>query len=74
MPGLNPEPQKQNQNVRLASLQYIGANSYLEQQKSTNYNGTTSTRAKYGWYPRVGPCELHAACCIAAAAGAAALQ
>jgi hypothetical protein len=38
----------------LAALQYIGANSYLEQQKSANYNGTTSTtRAKYGWYPRV---------------------
>jgi hypothetical protein len=39
---------------RLSASQYIGANSYLEQQDSTKYNGTSSVRATFGWYPMVG--------------------
>ncbi len=38
-------------------LQYIGSSSYLDQQTAANYNGTSSVRAKFGFYPRVSPCN-----------------
>jgi hypothetical protein len=35
------------------TVQYIGANTYTEQQKLANYNGT-AIASKYGWHPQVG--------------------
>lgn len=37
----------------LCALQYTGANTFTEQQKLANYNGT-AIASKYGWHPQVG--------------------
>jgi hypothetical protein len=45
--------------------QYTGTSSYIDQQSSAKYNGTTSVLAKFGWYPAVRsdrrPCHIWSA-------------